>query len=281
MTASLLPPRSRHLDLAGYEIHLAEWGEPGRPPLVMWHGLARTGRDFDRCAAHFAGRYHVICPDTIGRGLSSWAPAADYRFDVYARIAAALLEYYGFTQVRWLGTSMGGALGIHLAGGALAGRITHLAINDIGTELAASAVERILTYVGTPPAFAGVRGLEAYLRKVYAPYGRLADEEWLAMAETSARRLPDGRITLHYDPGIVQQFVHSRGDYELAEAYDRVVARTLLLRGANSDLLSPDVAAAMTRRGPRCRLETVPDCGHAPALNVPAQLSILEEFFAE
>jgi len=280
MSAASVVPPSRYLDLAGYEIHLAEWGEPGRPPLVMWHGLARTGRDFDPCAAHLADRYRIVCPDTIGRGLSSWAPAAEYRFEVYARQAEALLAHYGFAEIRWLGTSMGGALGIHLAGGALRGRITHLAINDIGTELAAPAVERIVTYVGNPPAFTGVRELESYLRKIYAPYGYLSDEEWLRMAETSARRLPDGRITLHYDPAIVQQFVHSPADYRLGDAYDRVAAKTLLLRGADSDLLAPDVAASMTRRGPRCRLEVIPDCGHAPALNAPAQLALLDEFFA-
>jgi pimeloyl-ACP methyl ester carboxylesterase len=272
-------PRSRWLELAGYEIHLAEWGERGRPPLVMWHGLARTGRDFDTCAAHLADRFHIVCPDTIGRGLSAWAPAAEYRFAVYARIAEALLDAYQLPSVRWLGTSMGGALGIHLAGGALPERISHLAINDIGTELAAPAVERIVTYVGNPPEFAGVRELEAYLRKVYAPYGYLRDDEWLRMAETSARRLPDGRITLHYDPAIVQQFVHSPADYRLGDAYDRIAAKTLLLRGANSDLLMPEIAEAMTRRGPRARLEVMEGSGHAPALNVPAQLAILEDFF--
>jgi pimeloyl-ACP methyl ester carboxylesterase len=280
VSASLPAPRSRYLELAGREIHLAEWGEPGRPPLVMWHGLARTGGDFAACARHFADRYHVLCPDTIGRGLSSWAPAADYRFAVYARLAEALLDRYGFSKVRWLGTSMGGALGMYLAGGALRERISHLAINDIGTELAAPAVERIVTYVGNPPAFAGVRELEAYLRRVYAPYGYLGDAEWLAMAESSSRRLPDGRITLHYDPGIVQQFVHSPADYQLGESYDGITAKTLLLRGAESDLLTPEVAEAMTSRGPRARLEIVAGCGHAPALNVPAQLAILEDFFA-
>ena len=280
MNPSLPAPRSRYLELDGREIHLNEWGEPGRPPLVMWHGLARTGSDFAPCARHFADRYHVLCPDTIGRGLSAWAPAADYRFAVYARIAEALLDRYGFGAVRWLGTSMGGALGMHLAGGSLRERITHLAINDIGTELAAPAVERIVTYVGNPPAFSGVRELESYLRKVYAPYGYLSEEEWLRMAETSARRLPDGRITLHYDPAIVQQFVHSPGDYALGEAYERIAAKTLLLRGAQSDLLTEAIAEAMTRSGPRARLEIIEGCGHAPALNVPAQLALLEEFFA-
>jgi pimeloyl-ACP methyl ester carboxylesterase len=222
----------------------------------------------------------VLCPDTIGRGLSSWGEAADYRFAVYARIAEALLERYRFRSVRWLGTSMGGALGMHLAGGPLRERISHLAINDIGTELAAPAVERIVTYVGNPPAFSGVRELESYLRKVYAPYGYLSEEEWLRMAETSARRLPDGRITLHYDPAIVQQFVHSPADYELGEAYDRIAAKTLLLRGAQSDLLTEAIAEAMTRSGPRARLEIIEGCGHAPALNVPAQRALLEEFFA-
>jgi len=272
--------KSRYLTLAGHEIHLTEWGEPGRPPLVMWHGLARTGRDFDPAAAYLSDRYHIVCPDTIGRGLSAWTRPQDYCFAIYRQIAAALLDAMGWREVRWLGTSMGGALGIDLAGGALSSRISHLAVNDIGPELAAPAVERIRTYVGNPPALSGIVELEAYLRRVYAPYGWLSDTQWLAMTETSARRLPDGRITLHYDPAIVRQFVDHPTDYQLWEAWDRIEAKVLLLRGENSDLLTPEIAEAMAKRRPGCRLETIPGCGHAPALNVPAQLGLLDTFFA-
>ncbi len=276
-------PTSRYLTLLDREIHLLDWGNPAAPPLVMWHGLARTARDFDDIAAHLSDTYRIIAPDTLGRGLSQWSPdpAAEYCLDFYGRLAVALLDQLGIGQTRWLGLSMGGAIGIHLAGGVLRDRISHLLINDIGPELARPAVERIVAYAGAPPAFDRLTALEAFLRETYRPYGALTDTQWRRMAETSARRLPDGRLTLHYDPRMVDQFTRHPQDYDQWPAYDRISARTLLLRGADSDLLLPEVAVDMTRRGPRCRLVTIPGCGHAPALNVPEQFALARDFFAE
>ena len=264
----------------GREIHFTEWGARDAPPVIAWHGLARTGRDMDELAAHLAGRYRVICPDTIGRGLSQWSPhpEREYCLEFYGRLALSLADQLGLERFHWVGTSMGGALGIRLAAGALRERITRLVLNDIGPELAGGAVERIRTYAGNPPQFDRMSELEQYFRTVYRPYGWLSDEQWRRLTETSARRTPEGKLTPHYDPRMVLQFVHYPGDYDQWEAYDAVRIPTLCLRGESSDLLLPHVAGQMQQRGPRARVVTIAGCGHAPALNVPDQLALVEGF---
>jgi len=273
---------SRYLVCDGHEVHYTEWGPPGGTAVIAWHGLARTGRDMDELATHLAGRYRVICPDTIGRGLSEWsrAPARDYCFEAYGRIAVSLADQLGIREAHWVGTSMGGALGIHLAAGRLRGRIRRLVLNDIGPKLGHAAVQRILTYAGDPPQFDRLSELEQYFRTVYKPYGSLSDEQWRRLTETSVRRTAEGRVTPHYDPGIVLQFVHHAADYELWEAYDSIDVPTLCLRGESSDLLLPETAEEMRSRGPRAVVVTIPGCGHAPALNAPDQLQLVERFLA-
>lgn len=272
---------SNYLNCAGYDIHYTARGPQDAEPLIMWHGLARTGRDFDPVAAHFADRYRIICPDTIGRGLSQWArDEKDYGLEMYARIAVDLIDQLGMQNLRWLGTSMGGALGIKLAAGALKGRISHLALNDFGPEPAATSVERIIEYVSNPPEFSTMGELETYLRKIYKPYGFQSDAQWRHMAQTSARRKGNGTFTLHYDPRMIQQLVHHPSDYLMWDDYDQIKAKTLLLRGENSDLVPRKLAQDMTQRGPQCQVEEILGCGHAPALNVAEQINILEAFFA-
>ena len=273
-------PASLYLVCEGREVHVTAWGEPTLPVLVAWHGLARTGRDMDPLAEALQGRFHVLCPDTPGRGLSQWSPepAAEYSLDFYERVAVALLEQLGVAQCAWLGTSMGGAIGLRAAAGRLRGRITRLVLNDIGPELAAPAVARIRAYAGQPPAFATVAELEAFFRSVYAPYGWLSDAQWRQLTETSLRRLPDGRVTPHYDPAMVGQFEHHPADYEQWPLYDSLSLPLLCLRGETSDLLLPEVAEAMRHRGPRAVVATIPGCGHAPALNTPAQIRLVERF---
>lgn len=277
-----MTPESRYAQVLGTELHYMEWGAGHAGTVIAWHGLARTGRDMDDIAAHLARRWRVICPDTIGRGLSQWSrdPEREYCFAHYETLAAALLDHLRLDRVRWLGTSMGGALGLHAAAGALRGRITKLVLNDIGPEVAASAIERIRSYAGKPPAFDTVSELEAYFRVVYKPYGAITDAQWRRLAESSTRRLPDGRVTPHYDPAMVMQFVHHPRDYDQWDAWDRLDIPVLVLRGADSDLLEPAVAQAMTERGPRATLVTVPGCGHAPALNTAQHFAWVEDFFA-
>jgi pimeloyl-ACP methyl ester carboxylesterase len=271
---------SRYFACAGREIHCTLWGDERAPAVVAWHGLARTGRDMDAVAAHLAARYRVICPDTLGRGLSEWSPAPEreYCLDFYAQTAVSLLDQLGVREAHWLGTSMGGALGIRLAAGALKGRIRRLVLNDIGPQLGEAAVARIRSYAGSPPEFDRVSELEAYFRTVYKPYGWLSDAQWRLLTESSTRRTAAGKVTPHYDPKMVLQFTHHPRDYDQWEAWDAIDVPTLCLRGETSDLLLPEVAEAMRSRGPRAVLVTIPGCGHAPALNVPEQFALVERF---
>ncbi len=274
---------SQYAKVLERELHYVEWGERGRDAIIMWHGLARTCRDFDDIAEQLSDRYRIICPDTIGRGLSQWSPAPEreYSLEFYAALASALVDKLGIDRLRWIGTSMGGAIGMKVAAGALRDRITHLVLNDIGPKIADAAVTRIRSYAGSPPRFATVSELEAYFRTVYKPYGYLTDAQWRRLAETSTRRTEDGKVTPHYDPNMVMQFNLHPEDYDQWNDYDRITAKILCVRGESSDLLLPDVADEMTRRGPRCRLEVIAGCGHAPALNVPAHYKLIAEFLAE
>lgn len=277
-----MSPESRYLNCEGREIHFMEWGAQHTDTVIAWHGLARTGRDMDELAEHLSTRYRVICPDTIGRGLSQWSPQPEkeYNLAFYSRLAVALVDQLGLQRFHWVGTSMGGAIGLVCAAGPLKGRITRLVLNDIGPKLADAAIQRIRSYAGSPPAFDTVGELEAYFRTVYKPYGWLSDAQWRRLTETSTRRLPDGRVTPHYDPAMVQQFVHHPTDYDRWDDYERIDVPVLCLRGETSDLLLADTADAMRERGPRALVVTVPGCGHAPALNVPDQLELVTRFLA-
>jgi pimeloyl-ACP methyl ester carboxylesterase len=282
---------SRYATCAGREIHYMEWGERDQPTVIAWHGLARTGRDMDELAARLSTRFRVICPDTLGRGLSEWSPdpGNEYQLAFYARLAADLFEQLGIARAHWVGTSMGGAIGMVCAGGLaqpqLKGRIQSLVLNDNAPRLAEAALVRIRAYAGHPPAFATMQQLEAFYRQVYKPFGWLSDAQWRRLAETSARRLPDGRLTPHYDPAMVRQFTDHPSDYDLWDHYDRIDAPMLCLRGAESDLVLPDATAEMMRRGPGARgllrVVEVPGCGHAPALNVPEQLDLVTGFIEQ
>jgi pimeloyl-ACP methyl ester carboxylesterase len=272
--------RSRYLVCEGREIHFTEWGAANAETVIAWHGLARTGRDMDELAAHLAPRYRVICPDTIGRGLSQWSPLpeTEYCLAFYGRVAVSLVDQLGVATFHWIGTSMGGAIGIHLAAGPLKGRIRRLVLNDIGPKLGESAVQRIRSYAGNPAQFDRVGELERYFRTIYKPYGWLSDEHWRRLTETSVRRTADGKVTPHYDPKMVLQFERHPDDYDQWEEWDAIDVPTLCLRGETSDLLLADVAEEMRKRGPRAVVVTIPGCGHAPALNVPDQLALVERF---
>ncbi|WP_374005630.1 alpha/beta fold hydrolase [Delftia lacustris] len=278
-------PDSRYAHCSGYEIHYMDWQPaPGAEPagtVIAWHGLARTGRDMDALAQFLAGQgWRVVCPDTLGRGLSQWsrAPREEYRLGFYARIARGLFDALGLERAHWVGTSMGGAIGTVCASGlfepSLRARIATLVLNDNAPQLAESALARIKAYAGEPPAFDTVGELEAFFRQAYRPYGWLGDSEWRKLTETSVRRLPDGRVTPHYDPAMIEQFTAHEDDYGIWPHYDALEIPVLLLRGVDSDLVLPEVAREMTKRGPGARgllhWQEVPGCGHAPALNVPA-----------
>ena len=275
-------PRSTYVTAAGFEVHVTEWGNRANPALVMWHGLARTGRDFDEAAEALSDTYFVICPDTIGRGLSSWArrPEIDYSYRSFGDTALGLLDHYGISRLRWVGTSMGGLIGVTLAAGRLRDRISHLVINDIGPDIPEAGTGRIASYVGNPPVYDTVAEMDAWLRRNYAPFGDNSDAFWQRMVDTSVRRTDAGKVTVHYDPAIVSQFTHHKADLDVWDAYDAITAPTLLLRGETSDVLAAQVAAKMVDRGPKPRLVEFAGVGHAPTLATPAEIDLLRNFLA-
>lgn len=278
------PARSRFLKLAGREVHCLEWGDPGKPGVILWHGFARNAHDFTDLAEALAPHYHLVAPDTIGRGLSEWslAPVQEYSVPFYAQQAGELVAALGWQSLRWVGTSMGGIIGMAVAATLLKDKITHLVLNDVGPAIAPGAVERILTYASAPPVFGTTSELEVYFRTIYAPFGITSDTVWQRLTASSLRRLPDGRVTTHYDPQIAtamgEQVKAAPPDASLWPLYDQITARTLLMRGAETDLLPEEVAADMTRRGPRALRVDFPGIGHAPALDQADQIALIAGF---
>lgn len=260
-----------------------QWGRDDAPGTVVCvHGLTRNGRDFDHLALDLADARRVVCPDVVGRGRSDRLANPDlYGYAQYMADMTALIARLDVGAVDWVGTSMGGLIGMMLAAQPQS-PIRRLVINDAGPFIPKAALERIAGYVGKDPVFDDIRGVEAYLRLVLAGFGRLSDEEWRHMAEHSSRRLPDGRFALAYDPGIGKPFTTlALNDLDLWPLWDRITCPVLVLRGADSDLLLPETAAEMTRRGPRARLVEVPHCGHAPSLMAPEQIAVVRGFLLE
>ena len=226
----------------------------------------------------------MICPDTHRprpEPVEPASPSSEYCLAFYVRLAAALVDQLGLERFHWLGTSMGGAIGTRGRGRT---RCAAASAAWCSTTTARSsreaAIERIRSYAGNPAAFATVSELEAYFRTVYKPYGWLSDAQWRRLTETSMRRLPDGRVTPHYDPAMVMQFTHHDDDYERWDEWDTLDIPVLCLRGEDSDLLLRETAEQMRERGPRAVVVEIAGCGHAPALNTPEQFALVERFLA-
>ena len=263
-----------------------EWGDPHNPRvLICVHGLTRCGRDFDYLAQALAGAYRVVCPDVVGRGQSDWLrEPLHYGIPQYAADMVALLARLDVENVDWLGTSMGGMIGMALAAQAET-PIRQLILNDVGPVIAAGALARISTYLATPPDFATIEEAEHYIRLIAAPFGNLTDGQWRHLTERVVKTGSNGRIALRYDPGIAAPFnaaVAAQGeagkDVDLWPLYDAICCPTLVVRGETSDLLSRQTVAAMGERGPRARSVEIPGVGHAPMFMDDAQVAVVREF---
>ncbi len=263
-----------------HRIHYTEWGDPANPRvLVCVHGLTRTGRDFDDLARALEARYRVLCPDVAGRGQSDWLSyKTDYGYPLYASDMAALIARSGAESVDWVGTSMGGLIGMMLA--AYPGSpIRRLVVNDVGPFIPRAAIARIAAYVGQPVRFPDLATLEAYLRQIAAPFGPLSDEQWRHLAVHNARRLEDGQYTFAYDPGIAEGFrALEDTDVDLWPVWDAIRCPVLLLRGEHSDVLRREDAELMEQRGPGARLVQFKGIGHAPALMAPDQIGTVRDW---
>jgi pimeloyl-ACP methyl ester carboxylesterase len=258
-----------------------EWGDArNRDVLVCVHGLTRTGRDFDQLARALCGQYRVVCPDVAGRGDSDPLPDATlYGVPQYAADMVTLIARLDVEAVSWLGTSMGGLIGMALA--AQAGSpVKRLVLNDVGPLVTRASLERLASYVGKTPSFASVEEAERYIRAISAPFGPHSDAQWRFLTETWLRRNDDGTWRAHYDPRIAEPFKADQ-DLELWALYDAVRCPTLVLRGELSDLLLPPTAEEMARRGPRARVVEIRGVGHAPTLLDPDQIAPVREFLLQ
>jgi len=281
-------PRLRHVQcLAPEGLHRMaywEWGDAANPKvLVCVHGLSRQGRDFDTLARAMAGEYRVVCPDVVGRGQSDWLTSpASYAIPTYVADMVTLLARLDAAEVHWVGTSMGGLIGLGLA--ALPeSPVSRLVLNDVGPAIEYAALARIGTYLGQPAHWKTLDDAADALRAISLGFGPHTREEWQAL--TRPQLVPDGDgFKPHYDPAIAVPFravtpeLAAAGEAMLWRGYDALKCPTLVLRGAESDLLSRATADAMSRRGPRARVHEVAGVGHAPTLVHPDQIAVVREF---
>ncbi|MFT3850029.1 MAG: alpha/beta fold hydrolase [Propionivibrio sp.] len=279
-------PRQRNVLCASssglHRMAYTEWGDPDNSKvLVCAHGLSRNGRDFDDLARNMAGSHRIVCPDIVGRGRSDWLrDPAGYGVPQYVADMMVLIARLGVETVHWLGTSMGGLIGMVLASLDRT-PISRLLLNDVGPLISAGSIRRIGDYIGRAPRFSGIEDAERYIRLVSAPFGALSDAQWRALTESSVRSTADGGLEMIYDPAIADSFhrATSAGEIDLWSFFDRIRCPTRVVRGELSDLLVEEVALAMTKRGPHPDLVQVSKVGHAPMFLDEAQIAIAKEFF--
>lgn len=272
-----------------------EWGAPDAAHTVVCvHGLSRQGRDFDVLAQALVARagtpLRVVCPDVAGRGRSDWlADPQAYQIPTYAMDMLALLAQLRPTTLDWVGTSMGGLIGIAVAAQAAAGGtgVRRLVLNDVGPVVQWDSITRIATYLGRSMAFESLRQAADALWSVSTSFGPHTPAQWLELSRHMVKPTADGKVSLHYDPAIavpvrsMTQEQAAQGEALLWQLYDGLTTPTLLLRGADSDLLSAATARAMTTRGPKARLVEFAGVGHAPTLIAPDQVDAVVSFLFE
>lgn len=269
----------RCIDAHGFHrVAWVEWGDPDNPrTLVCLHGLTRSGRDFDALARALCGHYRVICPDIVGRGESDWlADPRDYHPEQYCADVVSLLARAGAESVDWVGTSLGGIVGMLLA--ARPGNpIGRLILNDVGCAIPSAALARIRSYVGKPAAFPTLDALEAAMRSV-SPFGELTPTQWRQLATHVSRQDADGQWRFRYDPAIASNFnAAPESGIDLRAVWAAVKAPALVLRGEHSDVLPPDIyAETLARPGTEGRV--IAGCGHVPALLDEAQIALVRDF---
>lgn len=280
----------------GHRMAYWEWNATGNPHhphvVVCVHGLTRQGRDFDTLARALASHVRVVCPDVSGRGESDWlADPQGYQVPNYAADMLALLQHLSaqsaIETLDWVGTSLGGLIGMVIASlplGVIPTPIRRLVLNDVGPVIEWSALQRIGTYLGAPARFNSVEEAASALWMLSASFGPHSPQVWRDLTRPMLRETEEGSFRLHYDPAIARVFkamtaeTARAGEAALWQAYDAIEATTLLLRGADSDLLSLETALAMTDRGPRAQLIEFQGVGHAPTLIAADQISAVAQF---
>ncbi|MDF1750284.1 MAG: alpha/beta hydrolase [Alphaproteobacteria bacterium] len=261
-----------------HDMVYSDWGSQKAPStIVCVHGLTRNGRDFDRLAAALTeAGYRVLAPDIVGRGRSDrLGPFANYEIPQYINDITTMLAAEGLRSVDWVGTSMGGLIGMSIA--VMAGHpIKRLLLNDVGPVVPKEALQRIGDYVGIPWKFDSFDLALNHVRQAYAPFGLKTEEDWRYLAELSLKQDAEGKWVMAYDTRIADAFKDTEiTDIDLWPFWQQISTPTLVLRGAESDLLTRETAEKMTRTGPMAKLIEVPDCGHAPALMDASQIGLV------
>jgi len=277
----------------GHRMAWWQWGKPDAPHVVLCvHGLSRQGRDFDVLAQALCARagdsLRVVCPDVAGRGQSDWLKdPMGYQIPNYAADMLVLLQQLKAGTLDWVGTSMGGLIGMALCGQPeLPFKVRKLVLNDVGPALSWQALQRIGAYLGQPVRFASLEQAADAMWLISSSFGPHTREQWLALSRHMIKPINDaqGGFSLHYDPAIAQVFGSAtpestlQGEALLWQLYDNIRARSLIVRGAQSDLLSVETAREMTQRGPRAQLVEFAGVGHAPTLVVPDQVQAVSDF---
>jgi pimeloyl-ACP methyl ester carboxylesterase len=283
MTLTKTTPRTCHFrGLSPHGFHRVvyyEWGARDNPNVVVCvHGIGRNGRDFDVLGEALAPTHRVLAIDMPGRGASEWLrDPMDYVTPVYLGTLTALIAASGADKIAWVGTSMGALLGM-IAAAQPGTPVTRLVVNDAGPVLEPAALARIGQYFGADPRFATYPELDAYVRGISASFGPLTDAQWEHVVCTNARQHADGTWGLGYDPAIAVPFRALSAPPDLWPQWDAIGCPTLVLRGAQSDLLSHATAMAMAARGPRARVAEIAGVGHAPMLLAADQVATVVEF---
>lgn len=258
-----------------------EWGDPRNPDVVVCvHGVARCARDFDALARSLCGQYRVVCPDVVGRGESDWlADPLHYVLPQYLADMVTLVARLDVARVRWVGTSMGGLIGMFLAG-QKAAPVAKLVLNDAGPVVTRASLERIAAYVGVAPTFGSIEEAETMLRAIAAPFGEHSDAEWRFLTEVTVRPSSDGGYRLHYDPRLGEPLRAHLPDKDLEfwASYDAIRCPVLVIRGAKSDLLTRATCEQMAARGPKAKVVEIPNVGHAPTLMHADQIDLVRNF---
>ena len=258
-----------------------EWGARDNPRvLICVHGLTRNGRDFDALAEAMSGHYRVICPDVVGRGQSGrLRDPAGYGIPQYVADMVTLIARLNVDSVHWVGTSMGGLIGMALAAQECT-PLRKLVLNDVGPLITVESLQRIATYVGTDPQWASFNEALAYVKLISAPFGQLSEAQWHHLTETSIVQRADGRWAFRYDPRIAEPFKAAfvDQDIDLWPIYAGITCPTLVVRGADSDLLTRDTWQQMGACGPQAQLAEIPRVGHAPMFQSDEQIAIVRDF---
>lgn len=261
-----------------HRVHVTEWGAKDNPNvLICCHGLTRCGRDFDVLAEALSDRYRVLCPDVVGRGESAWlSDKAGYNYPQYASDMVRVIAKSGAKTVHWVGTSMGGIIGMLLAAQPHS-PITRLVINDVGPFIPKASLERIAMYVGVSPLFRSLDEAVAAVRLV-SPFGPITDQQWVTLTLPLLKKTPEGLWQFRYDPAIGDVFKTTPpADVDLSAYWNAITCPVLVTRGAESDLLTPETFEAMCAR-PNVRGVTFANTGHAPMFQSNESITPVCEF---